>query len=354
MIENTVVIDAVAHGFDTTQPNWNGDGRMAQAIADGLYYGFHQPFAPGPEWVLDKERFSNAAANPELLASAMFGESPTDICVYHEVPLFGTYKNGMSPISTGLEMRRRYPGRVLLYGAVSPWMDDPVATVDRLVDEHGVVGLKLYPMDLYEGKMKPYRYDDPEVAYPIYQRAVERGLKVVAVHKALPLGPSSQEPFRPSDMEGAAFDFPELNFEIVHGGFAFLEETASMIARFPNVLVNLEATAAFVTARPRQFAEIIGTLLQMGGEDRLIWATGCVAAHPKPGLEAFWDFEMPEDLVSDYGMPPLTREGKQKTLSGNLARVLGLDLESMAAQYAGDRFSQQTELAKPWSGGETS
>jgi len=27
--------------------------------------------------------------------------------------------------------------------------------------------------------------------------------------------------------------FPELNFEIVHGGMAFLEETAWQIARFP-------------------------------------------------------------------------------------------------------------------------
>jgi hypothetical protein len=59
---------------------------------------------------------------------------------------------------------------------------------------------------------------------------------------------------------------------------------------------------------------------------------------------------MPKELIDDYGFPPLTPEVKQATLSGNIARILGLDLEEIQETIADDEFSQQTKLAAPWSG----
>jgi hypothetical protein len=29
---------------------------------------------------------------------------------------------------------------------------------------------------------------------------------------------------------------------------------------------------------------------------------------PRPAIEAFWNFEMPRDLVEEYGLPELTKE----------------------------------------------
>jgi hypothetical protein len=46
-----------------------------------------------------------------------------------------------------------------------------------------------------------------------------------------------------SDIDAAAAAFPALQFEVVHGGFAFIEETAFQLARFANVWVNLETTS---------------------------------------------------------------------------------------------------------------
>jgi uncharacterized protein len=361
VIDGAVVIDGVGHSYDFSPANsrqgWDpvgtpGDGWIARMMSEGAYDGFTVPFSPAnqPQWLPPRERFYGPP-DPDLLASAMFGESETDILVYHEVPLFGLWKNGLSVLETGLEMRKRYPGRVLIYGAVSPFMDDPLGTIDRLVDEVGIVGLKLYPMDLYQGKMQGYRMDDPEVAYPIFERARDRGITSIAVHKAMPLGPVKSGPFKVTDVEGPAFDFPDLSFEIVHGGFAFLEETISILGRFSNVSLNLECTTAYLANQPRRFAEIIGAALYAGGEDRLIWATGCINVHPKPYLDAFWNFKMPEDLLTDYGFPEVTDEVKRKILGGNLARILGLNLTEMAEQYADDEFSRQTELRSPWSGG---
>jgi hypothetical protein len=59
---------------------------------------------------------------------------------------------------------------------------------------------------------------------------------------------------------------------------------------------------------------------------------------------------MPKDLIDDYGFPPLTPEVKQATLSGNIARILGLDLEAIKQTIACDEFAKQTQLAAPWSG----
>jgi len=76
--------------------------------------------------------------DPDLLAHALFAESQTDAGIYHEVPQWGTMVDGGSPMWVGKELRDRYPGRIALYGAVSPWHKDPLEEIDRLVEEDQV------------------------------------------------------------------------------------------------------------------------------------------------------------------------------------------------------------------------
>jgi len=246
-------------------------------------------------------------------------------------------------------MRERWPGRVVVYGGVSPWQDGAVERVDQLVEEHGVLGLKLYPLDIVEGEAKALDMSDPELAFPIFERARQRGIRTIAIHKALPLGPVPIKPFEVRDIEGAAAALPDLTFEIVHGGLAFLEETAWQVARFPNVVVNLEGTSIFLGRSPRRFAEVLGTFLSFGAGQRIVWATGAMAVHPRPLLEAFWELEMPRDLVEDYGMPELTPEIKRAILGENHARILGLDIEAMRLEMEGDEFARREVLAPMWS-----
>ncbi|MEJ7631738.1 MAG: hypothetical protein WKF28_04475 [Rubrobacteraceae bacterium] len=49
--------------------------------------------------------------------------------------------------------------------------------------------------------------------------------------------------------------------------------------------------------------------------------------HPKWALDAFWDFEIPQDLVEGYGYPQLTEQAKRKILGENLLRLSGMDVE---------------------------
>lgn len=350
-LDDVFVIDAVVHGYNFAPENQKHP--IAQQLADLLYHGVHVGFSPRGEakWLLDYDRFVRGN-DPDLLSNALFAESQTDACIYHEVPVYGISEDGGSPRWVGKEMRDEHPGRVLIYGGISPWQEGALEQVDRLVEEDGVVGLKLYPMDIIDGEIKSFRMDDPEVAFPIFERALQKGLRSVAIHKAIPLGAVPTEPFLPHDVEGAAAAFPDLTFEIVHGGFAFLEETALQAARFPNVAINLEGGAGYICNAPRKFAELVGTFMFWGAADRLVWATGCVATHPRPFVEAFWNFEMPTDLMEGYGFPPLSDEVKKGILGGNIARILGLDVEAMKGEAANDEFAGHAELAEPWSGGK--
>jgi predicted TIM-barrel fold metal-dependent hydrolase len=57
------------------------------------------------------------------------------------------------------------------------------------------------------------------------------------------VGPTRLSACSVDDIEIAGM-FPQVNFEVLHPGFAFVEETAWLFARYPNVYVNLEWTAS--------------------------------------------------------------------------------------------------------------
>jgi predicted TIM-barrel fold metal-dependent hydrolase len=255
-------------------------------------------------------------------------------------------------MSVGLELKRRHPHRIVNYGGVSPLqgrkaLDD----LDRQFDEWGIAGLKLYPVDVIDGEVRVQRFSDRDLLYPILERCRKLGVKTVAIHKAMPLGSVAMDPFKNGDVDYAAIDFPDLNFEIVHSGFAFLDEASFQVARFPNVYVGLESTAALAVLHPRKLLRILGEFMMMGGAKKLFWSSGASSPHPRPVLEAFARLDMPEDMVEGDGYPPLTPEVKADILGLNYARLHGIDVERAKAAIANDDLSRQRQagLAPPWS-----
>lgn len=349
------VIDGVAHAHNFRPDNFVPDADPSGLI--NLTYDLQIRSAPRGDqrWVMPPEQF-HRRTDADFLAHALFAESEVDACIYHSLPIYSLFRDGSSPIEIGYEMSRRWPGRVALYGAISPFRSDVLDYIDRLVDEFGVVGLKLYPQDLVEGRIRGYRLDDRELTYPIFEHASRRGIKTVAMHKAVPFGPIGISDFRVNDVAETAAAFPNLNFEIFHGGFAFLEETLLQMLYSPNVTVNLEGVVSYLTFAPRKFAAIVGEFLSIGAGNRLVWGTGCMATHPQPLLEALRNFEMPEDLMSQYGYPQLTADIKRSMLGLTQARICGLDIERMKREAAGDEFERirSEGLREPWSYGARS
>ena len=141
-----------------------------------------------------------------------------------------------------------------------------------------------------------------EVAFPIFEKAQELGVNLIGVHKGVPLGPQHIEHTQTWDMDGAAENFPDINF---------------------------------VVRAPRQFAETLGKLLFWCGEDKIIYGSEAPIWQPQWALEAFWNFQLPQDLVEGYGYPQLTEQAKRKILGENLLRLHGLDVEETRARLRG-------------------
>jgi uncharacterized protein len=104
--------------------------------------------------------------------------------------------------------------------------------------------------------------------------------------------------------------------------------------RYSNLYASIAATVNFVVRSPRQFAEWLGKLMFWCGEDKIIYGSEAPLFHPKWAIEAFWNFELPQDLVEGYGYPQLTEQAKRKILGENLLRLSGMDVEETRQKLA--------------------
>ncbi len=161
------------------------------------------------------------------------------------------------------------------------------------------------------------------------------GVTTIGVHKGVPLGPQPIEHTQAWDMDGAAANFPDINFVIFHVGLPFIDEICWQLVRYPNLYASIAATLNFIVRAPRAFAENMGKLMFWCGEDKILYGGETPIWHPRWALDAFWKFELPEDLVTGYGYPQLTTQAKKKILGGNLARLMGIDVEQKVAALRG-------------------
>jgi predicted TIM-barrel fold metal-dependent hydrolase len=358
VIGETLVVDAVIHGFDFRPENMAGHMKPGM-IQEEAHQGLSPRDPQYAKYILDVPRFERKIS-PAELASVVFYESQTDIAVYHVVRrgLGGMSLGEWSPLDVAVEIQKLVgPERLQVFGGLTDPFDTArsIDEIDQMVEAAGMIGLKFYPWELdgKTGRFREFLFSNEPVAYPLLEHLRKRGINSVGVHKAMG---SIVRAFGVADLDRAVIDFPDLQFEIVHGGWAFLEDTMVLAAR-PNVYINLEATSSLAATAPRRFAEAIGKLLRRGGgepnaEDRILWATGASAVHPQPLLEVFWQFQMPEDLQEDYGYPALTDEIKRKILSGNFARKRGTTVDALRRSLPSDYIAEiqaSGRLRAPWS-----
>lgn len=352
MIKEAVVIDAIGHSYNLDASNVaHPDAEVITQMLLGL-----GGLVPSPDYLVPADR--RASDWPvEDTVNVLFRESSTDFVVYHPTPITA-YKDGLVSVEKAREARERWPNRVLAYATVDPLAGKQA--VDELERQHellGAIGVKLYPSSWREHEHRGWRMDDPEVAYPIFEKCRDLGIRMVAIHKNFAFGRVPLDTYRVSDLDTPAAAFPDLTFEVVHGGMAFLEETAWLVGRFPNVLVNFEGIHFLAAMRPKVFQHILRTICGIGGPavlERCVWATGAHATHPRPFLDAFvaLEFDPEGDDVDGLiaPLPTLTWEQKKGILGENYARAAGLDLPSMRRAIAGDEFDDAySDDVAPWS-----
>jgi len=262
----------------------------------------------------------------------VYEESDTDMLVAMPLPLTDFFKDGLSPWERCAALARMRPDRTVMWGTVNPLEGrKALESMEVQVREHGARAFKFYNVRYDYGEHFPWRMDDPKVAFPVFEKALELGVNLIGVHKGVPLGPQHIEHTQTWDMDGAAEKFPDINFVIFHVGLPFIDEVCWQLIRFPNLYASLAATVNFIVRAPRQFAEVLGKLLFWCGEDKIIYGSEAPIWQPQWALRAFSQFQIPDDLCEGYGYPQLTEQARRKILGENLLRLHGMDLEQTRA-----------------------
>ena len=332
MIGDAFVFDGVAHVFNFEKKNALGPpGEMF----NNHLYAFHAALTPDGQTVLPPEEFLRQWTVDEI-DDMVYRQSGTDMLVAMPLPLTDLFRDGLSPWEECAELARRNPDRTVFWGSVNP-MEGRRALdlMERQVGEFGAKAFKFYNVRYDYGRPFPWRMDDPQVAFPVFEKAQELGVNLIGVHKGVPLGPQPIESTQTWDMDGAAANFPDLNFVIFHVGLPFIDEVCWQLIRHPNLYASIAATINFIARAPKQFAEVLGKLLFWCGEDKIVYGSETPIWHPRWALEAFWNFQLPQDLVEGYGYPQLTEQAKRKILGENLLRLHGMDVAETRARLGG-------------------
>jgi predicted TIM-barrel fold metal-dependent hydrolase len=349
MIEGAFIINPIAHAYNLTDANLqpNPYGRGLRDLLVNLHLVWNPPHLRVPAEVYMSDW------PVEAVARTLFLETDVDMAANMYLRLDSWFKDGLCSRAKNVEAATRWPERYLTYVGVSPTQGLDVCLKDleeQMAELPNSIGLKLYPDEVEP--FRSWRMDDPKLAYPLFERAQKLGIKTVAIHKAIPNGPVPMNPYRVDDVDGAAIHFPELNFEIVHAGLAFVDETAHAIARFHNVYANLEITSLLMHHGPGMFDEILAQFLFWGGPEKIIYSDGTLFCHTQPLLEKFWNLSFSDELMQKYNLKQLTKTDKALILGGNYGRIIGLDVEKAKARMANDGFArerQQTGIQKPFS-----
>ena len=289
MIGDAFVFDGVAHPFNF-EPK-NAFGRPGRDVRQPPLRVPRDPDAGRPSRSCRPEEFLREWT-PADIRQMVYDESDTDMLVAMPLPLTDLFRDGLSPWEECAELAARDPDRTVFWGSVNPLEGRrALDLMERQVGEFGAKAFKFYNVRYDYGSPFPWRMDDPKIAFPIFEKAQELGVNLIGVHKGVPLGPQPIEHTQTWDMDGAAANFPDINFVIFHVGLPFLDETCWQLIRYPNLYASIAATINFVVRAPRMFAEILGKLLFWCGEDKIIYgvrgadlpsAVGAAGVHGLP------------------------------------------------------------------------
>ena len=136
--------------------------------------------------------------------------------------------------------------KLIGFASVNPAYQGPEAAVEELtraVTELGMKGVKLYPM------YQHWSPDDPDLAFPVYQCALELGIPVMfhqagstRIDASLGLG-------RPALLDDVGREFRDLVVIIAHMGIPWQDEALFLLTKHPNFYGELSYLIAALSPR---------------------------------------------------------------------------------------------------------
>lgn len=350
MIDDMIIVDAVVHPWNMSPENQNP---AAQAQIDAVYASHKLSYDQAhAEFVLQPDEFFRDLSF-DVIGRAEFVESPVDYAVLHSLPNLGFGLGHITLPEKCAAFRDQFPHRCSMLGTVgTPIVETAIDEIKRQRDLFDIDGVKLYPAFFYDGIGKGWRLDGKDWATPFLEYCRDNGLRRIAVHKALWLEPAPREAFDIDDFDSPLGRFPEMTFEMVHGGAAFLDETIELMKRHANLYLTLETTFSYILTRPRVFAKVLGKLVTEVGSDRLLFASGNNLAHPLPLIVAFRGYQFAPEYCEEFGIRELTDSDRHNIMGLNALKLYGVDADELRRSTTTDIFAQERKngISPPWSG----
>lgn len=326
----------------------------------------------------DPDRWRDGVDPQRLAAPAwaahVFGESETAIALLTSTPGREDENILTNPeIAAVREISNRYAGtgRVLSHTIVHPNLG--AAELDRMghwraeLDPSGWKAYTLWdPPEILRAGHAPRGWflDDDEVGTPFLERVRDLGPRVVAVHKGIggPIPGHAPAGASPRDIGPAAARFPDITFLVYHSGYdpdpvgeegaypgtesahamgdsltgvdrLVLSLETHGIGHDGNVYAELGSTWFMMIRRPIEAAHVLGKLLAVLGEERIVWGTDCIwYGSPQPLIDAFRAFTIPEWMQDRFGYPALTPAAKARILGSNACGVYGIGPAEVTAR----------------------
>ena len=260
--------------------------------------------------------------------------------------------------------------RVLVHGQIAPnhhaTFAEVAEEIEREVRELRIDGWKHYTHNPLT--TDPWRYDDPDVAYPFWEKSLELGMDVTCVHKGLSDSSPHEAFAHPGDIKQAALDFPGMNFLVYHsgmrhgyrgfnssgtdvkadaeehGGLEWMRDLCADRDANPgmtNVYPEIGSVFAMCVGDPIMMGHMLGSLMKSFGSDHIIWGTDCLWwGSPQWIIQAMHRFRMPEQLMERWGYPEITAEDKEKIFGLNAAKVFKVDVDTRRNAIPTDYMSR--------------
>lgn len=219
-----------------------------------------------------------------------------------------------------LKVCERYPDRLFPAPNFHPTkrgIENAIWEMEYFAKEKGCKFFKFYPPD------ETMPMNDKRL-WPFYAKAEELGL-VMGVHTGLAyVYGGVSEYCHPLQLEEVCRKFYDLKIVAFHFGWPWHHELNALANTYPNLYVGMSYLNRAIKYRPRWFAELLGEAILWATVDKIVWGCDGITELKEP-VEAFKEFQFPEDMQKGYGYPSLTEEDKAKIFGLNFARLVGIE-----------------------------
>ncbi|MFU8816058.1 MAG: amidohydrolase family protein [Pseudomonadales bacterium] len=349
---NEFIFDVQGHYVD---PN----GKWLEQVPD-----FARPFSGMPKAHCDTTTGSDPMAyleclGPEEFVKDVFLDSDTDMMVLSFVPSAAdaepvTIEAADSVRRIVDEMEGTH--RLMLHGRVNPNQPGDMANMASLANDWNVSAWKTYTQFGPGGGF--YLSDD--VGLQFIERARDLDVKVICIHKGLPLSDKAYHYSQCQDIGVVARQYPDVAFIVYHSGYvAGKPERAFQpgagadgvdtliqslvdngIAPGSNVYAELGSTWRFLMREPDDVAHVMGKLLKYVGEDNVLWGTDSIwYGSPQDQIEAFRTFQISEALREAHGYPEITPAIRAKVFGLNATVPYKISADEVKLRSGSDRIA---------------